>query len=286
MCTARGCTMFCDAVEGTVRSLTLDANAAVPGDVLRRMHTNELHAVWVKGLFTPTEVASVLERIASGAHTLPLNDRDHAAKDRAQIRVLGEPVSPSDLHPAGPDAARYFASAIAFQPVWPSLFAPAPPFHERMAALFARLAEGCAVHTAERDGLRYGVATARCIPPGCGLPPHCEADYMRIPIYDGLRERVALERKIGFFMPLATPEAGGEIVVYAKPWTGPSGADRAAALADVPHAAFAPAPGDAMLLNSGSMFHAVRTVEGSRPRWTIGGFGAFTRDGAAFLHWA
>jgi hypothetical protein len=126
----------------------------------------------------------------------------------------------------------------------------------------------------------------RCIPPGRGLPPHCENDYVQIPIYDGLREQVALERKLGFFMPIAPPERGGELVVYAKPWTGPAGAGRAEEFDRLPHLALQPHAGDVVLLRSGPRFHAVRAVAGERERWTIGGFGAFRRDGDAFLYWA
>ena len=44
--------------------------------------------------------------------------------------------------------------------------------------------------------------------------------------------------------------------------------------------------GDLLLLNSGRFFHEVTTVEGARPRFTIGGFFAKRRGGEGVVYWA
>jgi hypothetical protein len=127
------------------------------------------------------------------------------------------------------------------------------------------------------------------VPSGCGFPPHCENAYAAIAVYDSLRQRVRLLRKLGFFIPLQLPESGGDLVLYDKmhvAGTRPFPERPLDVVEQVAHVRVQASAGDLVVLPSGSRYHQVTRVLGSRARWTAGGFGAFTNDGDAFWHWA
>ena len=44
--------------------------------------------------------------------------------------------------------------------------------------------------------------------------------------------------------------------------------------------------GELLLFDGGRYFHKVSPVEGSRARWTIGGFVGFTRDHERVVYWS
>jgi hypothetical protein len=274
-------------MSSNIASLVIDADSQ-PGDALRRLDSGELD-VWVtKGLFRPEELSGIVDRLESGTLPLPFFDRDRAAPGQLQMRVLGQAVSPSDLYPRGPDLDTYFAAAKPYRDLYAELFGAAGSFEERAKQLLERQSGGVPVARAESpDGREYAGVTIRAMPPGRVLPPHCDNDYMDIPVYDGLRGQVALERKLACIMPLGLPDAGGELIVYDKSWHPEKrGAGKLEEFASVPHEVFRPEVGDLIVLGVGARFHAVTKVEGPRPRWTVGCFGAFRRDGAGFRYWA
>ena len=53
------------------------------------------------------------------------------------------------------------------------------------------------------------------------------------------------------------------------------------------HAAVIPRAevGDLLVFDAGRHFHRVTPVMGARPRWTLGGFVALSRDGSCFFVW-
>jgi hypothetical protein len=277
------------SLEAPPRIRELDAQHITGDeDLLGALHRDELQGAILRGVYQPPELQPVVQRLLAGDPPWPGTARDHADLSRPQVRVLGEPVSPSDLYPRGPDIGHYLGRAEAFRAFCRTLFAPAPAFFERVPALLERVSGGRGVRLAHTpDGHSYGSATVRLIPPGSGLPPHCENDYMGLPIYDGLRDRVALPRKLGFLMPLNRPEGGGELVIYAQRWSAERrGSGRAAEFEHRAHHRFELDPGDLALLNVGSNFHEVRKVTGTVTRLTIGGFGAMCLNEPEFWYWA
>jgi hypothetical protein len=274
-------------LHGPIRIQLLDASSIPAEPWLRRLHDDALEVVVVKGWWAPEVAAEVVRRLERlGPHPL-WQHRDHPDPKRPQTRVLGQPISPSDVHRTGPERGPYFDDAPRFRELLAELFPADQPFEARLGRVLSQLDPGTPVACADDGaGRLYGVATIRCMPRGCGLPPHAENDYMHIPIYDGLRERVQLPRVLSHFMPLALPEAGGELVVHARRWTQPSGAGDLQKFLAEPHEKLQLDPGDLVLFPSGRIFHSVLPARGERSRWTMGGFGAFTSDGSRFLHWA
>jgi len=274
-------------LNGPIRIQVLAASTLPAEPWLRRLHDDALEVLVVKGCWTPGVTAEVVRRLEQlGRHPL-WQHRDHLDPKRPQTRVLGQPTSPSDVHRTGPERGAYFDDAQRFRDLLAELFPADEPYEAGLVQLLSRLDPGTPVACADDGaGRLYGAATVRCMPGGVGLPPHCENDYMQIPIYDGLRERVQLPRVLSCFMPLAMPEAGGELVVHARRWTGPSGSGDLRKFLAEPHEKIALGPGDLVLFPSGRIFHSVLPVQGERSRWTIGGFGAFSADGSQFLHWA
>lgn len=274
-------------LNGPIRIQALAAPSLPAEPWLRRLHDDALEVLVVKGWYAPEVTAEGVRRLEQlGPHPL-WQHRDHPDPKRPQTRVLGQPTSPSDVHRTGPARGPYFDDAQRFRDLLLELFPGDQPFEARLVQLLSQLDPGTPVACADDGaGRRYGVATVRCMPRGFGLPPHAENDYMDIPIYDGLRERVQLPRVLSFFMPLAMPEAGGELVVHTRRWTGPSGAGDLQKFLAEPHEKVELGAGDVVLFPSGRIFHSVLTVRGERSRWTLGGFGAFTADTSRFLYWA
>jgi hypothetical protein len=274
-------------MSSPIASLVINADSP-PGDALRRLDSGQLDVWLAKGLFRAEELSGIVDKLESGTLPLPFFDRDRAAPGHQQMRVLGHAVSPSDLYPRGPDLNDYFAAAEPYRKLYAELFGAAGPFEERARRLLERQSGGLPVERARHpDGREYAGVTIRSMPPGRVLPPHCDNDYMAIPIYDGLREQVALERKLACIMPIGLPDSGGELIVYDKAWQPEKrGSGKLEEFASVPHEVFHPEVGDLIVLGVGARFHAVTKVEGPRPRWTVGCFGAFSRDGAGFRYWA
>lgn len=269
----------------------LDAGAIAPGETaLLDLDATTLHAIVVRGVYDSATVARIAAALESGDERLPLQARDSHDAKAVQIRTGGIPVSPSSVYPSGPDPEIYHASAPAFRAMCAELFAPGAEFGARCAEVFGQLGGGRPAKLAHhRDGRPFGTLTLRCIPTGCGLPPHCENDYARVSVYDSVRDRVRLLRKLGFFIPLQLPESGGELVLYDKTHVAgvrPFPERPLEAVEQVPHVSLQASAGDLVVLPSGSRYHQVTRVVGSRARWTAGGFGAFTNEGDELWLWA
>ena len=273
-------------VTERIRELHADALTGA-GGTLMEVARGELHAALVRNVYAPEELSRVVERVEAGALDVYAQLRDHE-RDVPQISTLGIPISPSDLYPSGPEPGAYHNAAPRFAADAAQLFAPSLPFPERATEVLAALA-GTPVELA-RDfaGRPYGELTLRHMPEGTGLPPHCENHYMGIAIYDAIRERTALDRKIGFFIPMRLPNEGGRFVVYDETFVA-GVSPFAHTVLDIAdghgHAVVDAREGDMIVVGSGPRYHQVTRARGG-DRWTVGGFGAFSRDGTRFVRWA
>jgi hypothetical protein len=277
------------ALTASRTSSTSSTSSVGATDTLALLATGKLHAALVRGVYTPSEVRAVVETLTSGRFGHQLANRDVADGSGPQIRTMGVPISPSDVCPGGPDPDAYHGAAPGFRASAAELFAPAVSFPER-ATQVLRALSGVPVELPTDDqGRVYGDLTVRCIPPGCGLPPHCENHYMGIPVYAPLRSRVKLDQKLGFFCVLQAAERGGALAVYDDTFVPGEFAFRTRSLDIVPdraHVLVSPAPGDMVVLGAGARYHQVTRVEGGAVRWTVGGFGAFSLDDTRFYRWA
>jgi len=273
-------------VDPRVRVLTTDALAGATG-TLAAIADGSVPAALIRGVYEPAQTATWAAALERGEFPAPFQIRDVPDPSVPQIRTLGLAISPSDLYPGGPDPERYHSAAVDFRARAEGFFEP--PFPERVQSILAALSGVPVELAADDEGRPYGALTIRSMPPGCGLPPHCENHYMHIAIYTALRARVRLEQKIGFFCVLQTPSAGGRFVVYDDAYAPGEFAFRTRSLdivPDHPHVVVPARAGDMVVLASGARYHQVTRVEGERSRWSVGGFGAFASDMSRFYHWA
>ena len=273
------------AVKPEIQVLSADTMETV----LPQIHRGDFAAAVVRGVYTAAEVRKMAEATRTGELDAFGQNRDASDEQASQIRTLGVPISPSDRYPQGPDIEAYHQSAEPFRVRCAEVFAPARPFDEVANAFLASAAGVPAVRATDPQGRFFGALTVRIIPPGHGLPPHCENHYRHIAIYDTLRERVHLDRKIGFFLPLQLPESGGELVVYDTPFEAgvyPFPALPLDRVEEVSHTVVPARPGDLVFVGSGRTYHQVTRVVGDQPRITVGGFGAFRADLERFVFWA
>ncbi|MEQ9319054.1 MAG: 2OG-Fe(II) oxygenase [Polyangiaceae bacterium] len=264
-------------------------------DALWSIYQGDLDLVIVKDAVDPTWMAEAVARAEADRERFPWTPQEDPRRPHdEQMMVLGQtltPVSGFDI-----DMAAYHAQAAAFRDALGALFGRADGgFEAKVSALLARLGGGRPVFSPpSADGAgQYTPATIRKLPPGCQIPVHCGNFFLESPGYAHLRTQVAVRDQLSYFLPMQTPEAGGELLVYDLTWgdeatpkmTGIDMFDPKAIEA-WDHEPFAPAVGELLLFDGGRYFHKVSPVEGSRARWTIGGFVGFTRDHERVVYWS
>jgi hypothetical protein len=245
-------------------------------DALIQLADGALDAVLVRGLYSPEQIDCIAARLEHDDIRCRLSARDYADSSRRQVEVIGEPISPSDAEPSGPDPETYFAGAGTFRQLCQELFAPATSFVQCSRDVLSALGgERAARQLHHPDGRSYGSATLRRVPVGCGMGLHCENLYRDIPIFEPVKETVRLDTTMSFIMPLVCGEAGGLVTLYGEQ---PPTDDEASSTLD-------PGAGDLLIFAAGARYHRVTTVEGSRARWTIGGFVAYGYDDDVLWLW-
>ena len=241
---------------------------------LHALRAGDLDAVLVDDLYdreTLARVAAGLEQPAIAARREP---RDHPDPAVSQVSVIGEPISPSMLVPAGPPLERYLARADEFRALCRELFAPAPPFFERALEALSGLAGVPGALPAA--GRPYGWGTFRHVPPGSGLDLHCEGLYADIEALAPIATVAALEETFSLFMPIAAPERGGVLEIFGCERPGGD---------EPPALRLEPIVGQLVVFAGGPRYHRVTPVEGDRARSTVGAFAAFARDGTRIYAW-
>jgi hypothetical protein len=251
---------------------------------LRKLHDGDADALVIESLFDVDAAEATEARLLAGRpEEWLLTDRD----PRVRIRMIGALISPSSKNPRGPDPEDWLAAAESTKQAVNEAF---------VGDWFGVLEEalstvsGLPVRTAVSSDGRMGVPTSiRGLPPGGGFAPHCEAGYVRIAGYDVLRERLCLDRKMGYFLQVAPAEQGGKLVIYDLGWDPEHRPfdDRPAQIVEsIDHTIVLLRAGDLVVLNAGPVYHQVTEVEGGRTRWTMGGFAAYSQDGATFEYWS
>ena len=266
-------------------------------DALWSIYQGELDLLVLQNAVDPAWMAQAVARAEAERERFPWTPQEDPKKPHdAQMMVLGQtltPVSGFDI-----DMARYHAQAAAFRGALGELFGgphAGDGFEARVVALLSTLSGGREVFSPPAaDGAgRYSPATIRKLPPGCHIPVHCGNFFLESPGYAHLRQTVAVLDQLSYFLPMQTPEAGGELLVYDLTWGDPATPKMQRvdmfdplAIETWDHQRFAPQVGDLLLFDGGRYFHKVSHVEGSRPRWTIGGFVGFTQDHERVVYWS
>jgi len=279
-----------------LRTSHADADAiGERADALWAIYQGELDLLILDNAVDPTWMQRAVARAEAAPERFPWTPQEDPRRSHAeQMMVLGQtltPVSGLDI-----DMVRYHAQAAAFREALGALFGDeGGGFEPQLTALLRRVSGGRDVFSPpSTDGTgRYTPATIRKLPPGCHIPVHCGNFFLQSPGYAHLRQTVAVLDQLSYFFPMQTPEAGGELLVYDLTWGDPATPKMAgldmfdpAAIEAWDHQAFAPEVGELLLFDGGRYFHKVSHVEGSRARWTIGGFVGFSRDHDRVVYWS
>jgi hypothetical protein len=191
----------------------------------------------------------------------------------------------------------YFDDAAGFDDAAAALFAGGPGFRARVEEVLGALAGGAPLRVpAGPRGAPYLPATIRRVTPGGQIHLHCENETLGFPAMRHLATVIDPATQLSYYVVLATPERGGELLAYGvRHGVGPgrmlermerSTEETFAAIAPWGHAALDAGVGDLLLFDAGRHFHRVSPVEGASSRWTMGGFVARTRDHRALLYWS
>ncbi len=118
-----------------------------------------------------------------------------------------------------PDLKKYFAYAEIFRQKCRTLFQGNPDFEERVESVFHYLGDGLPVRVPTGpEGQTYTSATIRVLPENHEIGIHVGNDFLGFPEAHHLKTLLDLADQLSFFIPLTTPEAGGELIVYALEW--------------------------------------------------------------------
>jgi len=273
--------------------LDVDALSDWP-DALHDIYCRRLDLMVVRGLFPAEQLARAVQALDAepiGPQWILQETRD---PKQVQMRLMGESLTPNTGFPDGPDMDHYFASAAHVRARARELFAPGPLFEPTVQDCLTRLAGGRAVSVPTwPDGRSYTPATIRSLPPGCQIPVHVGNYFLGTGGYRHLATQVALEDQLSYFLTLQAPQAGGALEVYSLEWKDPATPwlpehgiwDGPAITARYPALRFTPQAGDLLLFDGGRYYHKVTRVEGTRTRWTMGGFAGFSRDMQHVYYW-
>jgi hypothetical protein len=275
------------------------ADVARHATVIDDLRERRLDGLIVRGALPAGAAAAAVARLERG--DTPLR----------RATFPGFPEVPASPHVFGraivacpPDLTEYFAEAAAFRSALPSLFAGDLDFEARLSSIFSVLAGGRPASVpAGPGGGTYTPATIRVLPEGHQIGVHVGNAFLRLPQARHLATLVEVDVQLSYFVPLTLPEAGGELVVYALEWSDteaylpPAGEASGDLVYDASDEAirfielcdrevFRPGEGDLLIFDGGRYYHRVTPVRGGRPRRTLGGFVALTRDRAGVGYWS
>lgn len=264
-------------------------------DALVAIHDQDgLDLLIVKQAVPAARCRALVADFASDPHQWPWTPQEDRDIRKPQMIVVGRTATPvvGDDHF---DLPAYLACAEGFRAGLERLAGPdGRTLEDEISDVMHRLSGGRDVRCPRApDGREYAGATVRMLPPGHGIPVHCGNYFLGTPGYEELAPQILLEDQLSFFMPLATPRAGGTLRVYDLSWGDPQTPttedepyDGPAIAEGFPYQEFAPEVGDLLLFDGGRWYHDVSTIEGPIPRWTMGGFLGLTPDRSAWMRWS
>ncbi len=267
-----------------VRELAMAARSD-PHDALGEMYRASLGGCLIRGFVPAPAAAAALRRLEAGEYPVPMRRRDPEGRAQTSGFGLGDTVD---------DLAGYTAQTAPFHEHFPHLFREVPDIEARFEEVLERISGGRRVRVAGGpDGAPYLPMLIRRAAAGCGVPPHFELQVLASASYAHLKTLLDTTTLISFYFQLALPESGGELYVHDVRWEADAarvladgGKQLAATMAQRPLLAIHPAVGDLIFFDSGRYVHRVSTVEGTRARYTIGGFLGLGADGATVHYWA
>lgn len=248
------------------------------------MSRGESLGVVVRGFLPAALAATATAALAALGGTMP------------EIRspIFAGVVYGRPLVAARDGVSEYLADASRCRSGLELLFGREPSLEARLSRVLSTLGGSRPARTPlGTDGRPYAPATIRSLVEGDRLPLHYENETLDRPVMSELRSSLELTTLLSFVVSLASPDAGGELRVYAGHFAGRgddfiprSGGDEGArqVLEADGRTTLDLTPGDLVVFDAGRYYHEVTTIVG-RPRVTMGGFLAPTRDGSEIWFW-
>ena len=268
-----------------LRMLEIDAaDVARHGDAIDRILGREIFGVLVRGVFPPEHLADVVARLER-TPMMPVFD-----SDTFQGRTYGRVLRMADGR-----LDEYFEAARRMRPALAEAFGHEMGYEERLREIVGALGGGRPVSVPSVGPRMYAPATVRVIEPGGTIFLHCGNETYAFPALKELTEIIDPAGEISTLVPLALPENGGELEIYDVCFGDPLIAEldgrlgRESAhrgLSDRRCVRLRPEVGDLALFEEGRYYHRVNEVGGTRPRWTMGGFLAPSRDARTLHYWS
>lgn len=177
---------------------------------------------------------------------------------------------------------RYLDDAQVFKAECDHLFEPEDNFQSRLENLLLQISGSRQVSVPQSpSGQSYSPVTIRRVDPGGAIAPHCESLYFEAknPEFNHLHQLAEETTQFSFFMPMALPEAGGNLMLYDLDWEASDIQTSLTRLkSEKPSTQVTVGVGDLIIFDAGRIWHYISKVEGSKPRLTIGGFICFSLD--------
>jgi hypothetical protein len=253
-------------------------------DVIDRILRRELFGVHVRGVFPPEQLERVIAHLQQERSVQVFES--HTFRGRTYGRVL---------RMADESLDEYFQSAREIGPALERAFGEGADYESRLREIVASLSGGRPVSVPGVLDRRYAPATVRVLEPGGTVTLHCGNETYAFPALTELTKIIDPAGEISTLLPLALPEKGGELEIYDVCFGDPLideldrrlGRDHAhLGLTERQCLLLRPAVGDLALFAEGLHYHRVNEVRGTRPRWTMGGFLAPSRDASTLHYWS
>jgi hypothetical protein len=268
-----------------LRMLEIDASEVTRhSDIIDRILRREIFGVVVREVFSEAQLARVVEFLEHETAIPPVPS--HTFRGRTYGHVL---------RLANDRLDEYFDAAKRIGPALETAFGDGPSYESRLRDILTAVGGGRAVCVPAVGARTYAPVTVRVLEPNGTIFLHCGNETYAFPALHELTRIIDVAGEISTLMPLALPERGGELEVYDVCFGDPLMNELDARLGrESAHHGLAerrclqirPGIGDLALFAEGQYYHRVSDVEGSRARWTMGGFVAPSRDGRTLHYWS
>ncbi|MEL6342694.1 MAG: hypothetical protein AAFV53_06150 [Myxococcota bacterium] len=269
-----------------MRFLEVDRVRDASSDALEAMYRGDGDGLIIHHAFDPDEMAQMVAHLESSGGGYHWDLQEVADPQVVQMRVLGRTLTPvaGDRFDLDEYATIGEATRTIITGQWPGFFG-------QLERLTQQLSGGRPVRRVQANGRAYGPATIRHLPVGCQIPVHCGLFFMETAGYRELMGALDDTSQLSWFVPMQTPEEGGELVIYDLAW-GDADVPRIGSMYNPmeierwPSVRIRPPVGSLLLFDGGRWFHKVSPIGGGRDRWTVGGFLGFTRAMDRLVYWS
>lgn len=265
-----------------LRVLDIDASEIDDyADLIRRMTNQEVTVALVRGVFPPEAAAELIARVEAGEGSSRLTE----VAPQFRIYSLGLALDTAE------SLEQYLSEASLFLPECRGIFRGLLDYFDWVPQLLHRFSGGRTVEIPQQNGRIYNPVTIRRLPAGGQIPPHCEYEQLNRPAYTHLKGLIGSSPILSYYTTLRPPEKGGEVRISQMAWgdieISADGRSNAASVIDqYASMKFLPGIGDFILFDGGRQYHQVLTVDGERPRWTIGGFLSESAERDKVWYWS